>query len=69
MKYCLLSLISIFCVTASAAELQSTGAGIEISAGSLGSFTLTYPEFDPVHKQIEVKAAGALAAPPVVASV
>jgi hypothetical protein len=59
MKYCLLSLISIFCVTATAAELQSTGAGIEISAGSLGSFTLTYPEFDPVYKQIEVKAAGA----------
>ncbi len=51
----------LFCglITASAADLQTTGAGIEISAGSLGSFTLTYPEFDPAHKQIEVKAAGA----------
>lgn len=26
-----------------------------------GGFTLTYPEFDPVHKAIEVKAAGSQA--------
>ncbi len=38
MKSLIFSLISIVCVAASAAELQSTGAGIEISAGSLGSF-------------------------------
>ena len=44
-----------------AEELKTTGAGIEISSGSLGSFTMMYPEFDPVHKQIEVKAAGAQA--------
>ena len=59
MKYFFLGLISIVCAAASAADLQSTGAGIEVSAGSLGSFTLTYPEFEPAHKQIEVKAAGA----------
>ncbi len=59
MKLLLLSLFVLICTCTSAAELQTTGAGIEISAGSLGSFTLTYPEFEPVHKQIEVKAAGA----------
>lgn len=47
-----------------AADLRTTGAGVEISAGSLGSFTLTYPEFldgshAKVNKQIEVKATGA----------
>lgn len=43
-------------VVANAADLKTTEAGVEISAGSLGSYTLTYPEFDPVHKSIEVKA-------------
>jgi hypothetical protein len=42
-----------------AAELKATLEGVEIAAGSLGSFTLTYPEFEPAHKVIEVKAAGA----------
>lgn len=46
-----------------AAELKSTAAGIEMKAGSLGTFILSYPEFinaanEPVHKQIEVKASG-----------
>ncbi|MBB5033989.1 hypothetical protein [Prosthecobacter vanneervenii] len=59
MKSLLLSLFSLISAAAAAAELQTTGAGIEISAGSLGSFVLTYPEFDPGSKQIEVKAAGA----------
>lgn len=59
MKSLYLSLVSIVFATASAAELQTTGEGVEISAGSLGSFTLTYPELEPAHKQIEVKAAGA----------
>ena len=45
-----------------AAELKATREGVEIAAGSLGSFTLTYPEFEPAHKVIEVKAAGATAA-------
>ncbi|HRH98449.1 MAG TPA: hypothetical protein PLB55_21085, partial [Prosthecobacter sp.] len=44
---------------ASAAELKTTGGGVEVGAGSLGSFTLTYPEFEPARKVIEVKAAGA----------
>lgn len=57
---CLLSL------PAAAADLKTTGAGIEVNAGSLGTFTLTYPEFvdaghATVNKQIEVKAAGATA--------
>jgi hypothetical protein len=59
MKSLFLCLISTICVAAGATELKPTGAGIEISAGSLGSFILTYPEFEPAHKQIEVKAAGA----------
>ncbi len=50
-------------VPASAADLKATGAGVEVSAGSLGSFVLTYPEFvdgghATVNKQIEVKVAG-----------
>ncbi|GEP40996.1 hypothetical protein [Brevifollis gellanilyticus] len=50
----------------SAADLKTTGAGVEVGAGSLGSFILTYPEFvdgsqGPVHKQIEVKTAGSSA--------
>jgi hypothetical protein len=57
MKSLFLCLISTICVAAGATELKPTGAGIEISAGSLGSFILTYPEFEPAHKQIEVKAA------------
>lgn len=49
-----------------AADLKATGAGIDVSAGSLGSFTLTYPEFidgghATVNKQIEVKVAGGTA--------
>lgn len=57
---CILLLSAISVV---AADLKTTNAGIEIGAGSLGSFTLTYPEFAngsqaPAHKQIEVKAAG-----------
>lgn len=58
--------LSLLCSTLAAADLKTTGAGIEISAGSLGSFTLSYPEFiDSAHatvnKQIEVKAAGGTA--------
>ncbi|MDP1591504.1 MAG: hypothetical protein Q8M07_27355, partial [Prosthecobacter sp.] len=44
--------------TAFSAELKTTHSGIEIAAGSLGSFMLSYPEFEPAHKAIEVKAAG-----------
>ena len=54
-----LPLLAFFTAAASAAELKTTHEGVEISAGSLGSFMLTYPEFEPVHKPIEVKAAGA----------
>ena len=56
----LCSLLSFACAAA-AADLKTTGDGIEISAGSLGSFVLTYPELEAVHKQIEVKAAGSSA--------
>lgn len=45
-------------VSLHAAELKPTNAGVEVGVGSLGSFTLTYPEFEPAHKAIEVKAAG-----------
>lgn len=41
-----------------ATELKTAPAGIEINAGSLGQFTLTYPEFDPPLPQIEAKADG-----------
>ena len=44
--------------TLAAAELKTTNSGVEIAAGSLGGFTLTYPEFEPAHKIIEVKAGG-----------
>ncbi|MCB1275037.1 beta-galactosidase [Prosthecobacter sp.] len=57
-----LLVLSLLSFASAAAELQTTGAGVEITAGSLGSFTLTYPEFEPAHKQIEVKAAGSQAA-------
>lgn len=45
--------------TAFGAELKATTAGIELQAGSLGSFTLTYPEFldagsAVIHKQTQV---------------
>jgi hypothetical protein len=57
---CLFSYLS----TSHAAELKALASGIEITAGSLGTFTLSYPEFNnashtPVHKQIEVKTSGA----------
>jgi hypothetical protein len=46
----------LFCLsTLSAADFKATNTGIEITAGSLGTFTLTYPEFEPAHKIIEVK--------------
>ncbi|MFO1483273.1 MAG: hypothetical protein U1F71_07870 [Verrucomicrobiaceae bacterium] len=48
-------------VAVTAAGLQTTNEGVRIAAGSLGSFMLTYPEFTPAHKIIEVKAAGAQA--------
>ncbi len=56
-------LAAIYCWVglASATDLKPTGEGIEIAAGSLGRFTLGYPEFDPPHKRIEVKATGAKA--------
>jgi len=41
-----------------AAELKNTDSGIAINAGSLGSFTLSYPEFEPEHKQTQVKVTG-----------
>ncbi|WP_133796072.1 hypothetical protein [Prosthecobacter fusiformis] len=46
-----------------ATELKTTSAGIEISAGSLGSFVLTFPEFrdassNVIHKQTQAKATG-----------
>jgi hypothetical protein len=51
-----LFLILFASLTASAADFKATNTGIEITAGSLGSFTLSYPEFEPAHKIIEVKA-------------
>lgn len=56
--------LSLWCAfSARAAELKAVREGVEISAGSLGSFVLTYPEFidqasAPVHKVIEVNAQG-----------
>ncbi|MBB5039084.1 hypothetical protein [Prosthecobacter dejongeii] len=49
-----------------AAELKTTPAGIEVVAGSLGNFVLTYPEFvnassQPVHKQTQASASGGTA--------
>lgn len=66
MKRLLLPLLSLACLPAcplSAAELRTTPEGIEIQAGSLGSFTLTYPEFigkdgAPVHKAFDTRATG-----------
>jgi len=52
-------LLLTLCVTASAIDLRPVGTGIEIAAGSLGQFTLGYPEFDPIHKAIEVKTTSA----------
>lgn len=45
------------------AELKPTAGGVEINAGSLGTFTLTYPEFvdaahAPVHKVVEARVNG-----------
>lgn len=57
MKSLPLLLLCLSTLTA-AAELKTTNSGIEIAAGSLGVFTLTYPEFEPAHKIIEVKAGG-----------
>lgn len=48
-------------LSVSAAEFKATNAGMEIAAGSLGTFTLSYPEFEPAHKIIEVKPAAASA--------
>lgn len=45
-----------------AAELKPVNEGIQVSAGSLGSFTLTYPEFEPPQKIVEVKTSGDSAA-------
>lgn len=50
--------LAILSPSLSAAELKTTNGGIEIAAGSLGNFMLTYPEFEPVHKVIEVKTVG-----------
>lgn len=60
---CLLLLLTL---PLAAADIKTTGAGVEINAGSLGVFTLSYPEFtDAAHatvaKQIEVKASGSTA--------
>ncbi|MDZ4402812.1 beta-galactosidase [Prosthecobacter sp.] len=59
MKSLFLLLLASF--TAFAADFKATSTGIEITAGSLGSFTLTYPEFEPPHKIIEVKPVAASA--------
>ena len=53
-----LFLLLITSLSAFSADFKTTDKGIEISAGSLGLFTLTYPEFEPAHKVIEVKATG-----------
>ncbi|MBN8418415.1 MAG: hypothetical protein J0L73_05830 [Verrucomicrobia bacterium] len=57
----ILPVLAFFIAFSRAAELKTTNEGVEISAGSLGSFMLGYPEFEPVHKAIEVKASGASA--------
>lgn len=49
-----------------AAEMKTTREGIEITAGSLGSFVLTFPEFrdagsNVIHKQTQATAAGSTA--------
>lgn len=54
-------LLFLFTLSLPAAEFKTTNTGIEIAVGSLGSFTLTYPEFEPPHKIIEVKAVSASA--------
>ena len=61
MHHTLLALVLTASLTSEAADLKLTSSGIEISAGSLGTYTLTYPEFSNqasavVHKIIEVKA-------------
>ncbi|MBV6499113.1 MAG: hypothetical protein CJBNEKGG_01563 [Prosthecobacter sp.] len=56
-----LPFLLLFTSAVSAAGLKTTNNGIEVAAGSLGSFVLTYPEFEPAHKIIEVKAAEAQA--------
>lgn len=53
-----LFLILFTSLTTFAADFKATNSGVEIAAGSLGGFTLTYPEFEPAHKIIEVKAGG-----------
>jgi hypothetical protein len=58
--------LPLFTLTTFAAEFKATNAGIEIGAGSLGSFTLSYPEFEPAHKIIEVKAVSARSMPVIV---
>jgi len=55
------NLIFLLGTFASAAEFKATNTSIEITAGSLGSFTLSYLEFEPAHKIIEVKAVAASA--------
>ncbi|MDZ4289925.1 MAG: hypothetical protein U0984_18310, partial [Prosthecobacter sp.] len=55
-----------FVATLTAADLKPTAEGMAIEAGSLGSFTLTYPEFidgaqAAVHKKIETKLDGGVA--------
>lgn len=62
MRSLLCSAIFVFLTfPAHAADFKATSTGIEIAAGSLGSFTLTYPEFEPPHKLIEVKPVAASA--------
>lgn len=56
-----LPLLLLFTSAVSAAGLKTANNGVEIAAGSLGSFVLTYPEFEPAHKIIEVKPDGAQA--------
>ncbi len=51
----------LLCISATAAELKPVQEGILITAGSLGSFTLTYPEFDPPQRIAEVKISGGTA--------
>lgn len=45
-------------ITTFAADLKTTNSGVEVAVGSLGSFMLSYPEFEPAHKIIEVKVMG-----------
>lgn len=61
---CSLLALTLFCATGlGAAELKLSGKGVEIAAGSLGAFTLSYPEFldssqTTVNPQIEVRIDG-----------